>query len=238
MPSTWSPEALKVQAVAARTYAITSSVGGNGFDLYPDTRSQMYRGVAAETPATDAEVAATHDQIVTFDGKPAITYFSASSGGHTENIEDVWPGSRPQPWLRGVPDPYDGAGHDPYHRWGSQMTLAGAAAHLGPLVKGRLIGIRVTEHGASPRIIAAKVVGTKGRVRVSGTSLQSAFGLLTTYAEFTTITTVAGPRAHGRGRASPRSTRARRPSPRAPGRGASCHTDARVRRRCSRSGRS
>ena len=73
------------------------------------------------------------------------------------------------------------------------MSLAAATAHLGGSVKGKLIGIRVTKHGASPRIIAAKVVGTKGSVTVSGSSLQSAFGLLTTYMEFTTITTLPGP---------------------------------------------
>ena len=59
MPSSWAPEALKAQAVAARTYAITSDVAGGFYNLFPDTRSQMYRGVAAETPATDAAVAAT-----------------------------------------------------------------------------------------------------------------------------------------------------------------------------------
>ncbi len=88
MPSGWAPEALKVQAVAARTYAITTSVGGAGFDLYADTRSQMYGGVAAETPSTDAAVAATRGQVVTYNGAPVITYFSASSGGHTENVAE------------------------------------------------------------------------------------------------------------------------------------------------------
>ena len=73
MPSSWSPEALKTQAVAARTYAITTNVGGGFYDLYPDTRSQMYRGVSAETPATDAAVAATAGQVVTYNGTPAVT---------------------------------------------------------------------------------------------------------------------------------------------------------------------
>ena len=70
MPSGWSPQALDVQAVAARTYAITTDVSGSNFDLYPDTRSQMYRGVAAETPSTDAAVAATRGQVVTYAGRP------------------------------------------------------------------------------------------------------------------------------------------------------------------------
>ena len=192
MPSSWSPQALDVQAIAARTYAITTDVAGQDFDLYPDTRSQMYRGVAAETPSTDAAVAATRGQVVTYQGRPVVTYFFNSSGGHTENIENVWPGSTPEPWLKGVPDPYDNAGGDPYHRWGSDLPMAGAAAKLAPYLKGRLVGIRITKTGSSPRILTAQVVGTKGRVAVTGIQLQQAFGLLTTYAAFTTITTVQG----------------------------------------------
>jgi stage II sporulation protein D len=191
MPASWAPAALEAQAVAARTYAITTSVGAAGFDLYSDTRSQMYGGTGAQTPATDAAVAATSGQIVTYDGRPAVTYFFASSGGHTENIENVWSGATAEPWLRGVPDPYDAAGPDPYHSWSSQMSVAAAAGKLGGLVKGSLIGISVTRHGASPRILTADVVGTRGRQSVTGAQLQSIFGLATTDAAFTTISTVA-----------------------------------------------
>jgi stage II sporulation protein D len=121
-----------------------------------------------------------------------VTYFSASSGGHTENVEKVWPQAAPEPWLRGVPDPYDDAGANPYHRWGYQMNTTAAAAKLGRLVKGRLVGIQVVEHGASPRILHADVVGTGGVTRVTGTQLQHIFGLLTTNATFTTISAQAG----------------------------------------------
>jgi stage II sporulation protein D len=152
----------------------------------------MYGGVGAETASTDAAVAATRGQVVTYQGKPVVTYFFSSSGGHTENVENVWPGAAPEPWLRGVPDPYDGAGHDPYHRWTHQLSLAAAAAKLGSWVKGDLVGIRVTKHGASPRILRAVVVGTKGTTTVTGPQLQHAFGLLTTYAAFTTIDSFAG----------------------------------------------
>ncbi len=192
MPSGWAPEALKVQAVAARTYAITTSVGGAGFDLYADTRSQMYGGVAAETASTDAAVAATRGQVVTYLGAPVITYFSASSGGHTEDVQNVWPGATPEPWLRGVPDRYDGAGGNPYHRWTRSLSLTTAAARLGRFLKGRLIGIRIVKHGVSPRILLADVVGTRGRTRVTASELQSALGLLTTYASFLTISTAPG----------------------------------------------
>jgi stage II sporulation protein D len=193
MPSSWSAQALDAQAVAARTYAITTSVGAADFDLYPDTRSQMYTGVSAETGSTDAAVAATSGQIVTYKGTPAVTYFFASSGGHTESVQDEWPGSTPEPWLIGVSDPYDGAGGDPYHQWTYQLSVAAATSKLSGLVKGKLLGVQVTKHGASPRILTASVVGSAGRTSVSGTSLQSIFGLPTTYAAFTTISTVAAP---------------------------------------------
>jgi stage II sporulation protein D len=193
MPSTWSAQALDAQAVAARTYAITTDVSGGFYNLYPDTRSQMYRGVAAETAATDAAVAATSGQIVTYNGAPAVTYFFASSGGYTENVEDAWPGATPDPWLRGVPDPYDGAGGDPYHHWTRQMSLATATKDLGKLVKGKLVGIKVTAHGASPRIMTANVIGTRGTVSVTGSELEGAFGLLSTWAAFTTISSSVTP---------------------------------------------
>ena len=193
MPSTWSQQALDAQAVAARTYAITTDVSGGFFNLYPDTRSQMYRGVAAETASTNAAVAATSGQIVTYNGAPAVTYFFASSGGYTENVEDAWPGATPDPWLRGVPDPYDGAGGDPYHHWTRQMSLATAAKDLGKLVKGKLVGIKVTKTGASPRIMTANVIGTGGTVSVTGSQLEGAFGLLSTWAAFTTISSSASP---------------------------------------------
>ena len=194
MPATWAPEALESQAVAARTYAITTDVSGTFFNLYPDTRSQMYRGVGAETASTDAAVAATSGQIVTYNGSPAVTYFFASSGGQTENVEDAWPGAAADPWLRGVPDPYDGAGGDPYHSWTRQLSLASASKDLGRLLKGKLVGIRVIQTGASPRIMTAKVIGARGTTTVTGSQLQSAFGLLSTWASFTTMSTsVAAP---------------------------------------------
>src|ERR1700759_1474272 len=151
----------------------------------------MYGGVAAQTPSTDAAVAATRGQVVTYQGVPVVTYFSSSSGGYTESIQNVWPGSTPEPWLVGVPDPYDGTAGNPNHHWSFNLSLNQAAAKLGHLVKGQLLGIQVVKHGVSPRVRLADVVGTKGKTRVTGQQLQSAFGLQTTYAAFTTISTDA-----------------------------------------------
>jgi stage II sporulation protein D len=187
-PSAWPLEALKAQAVAARTYAITTSKAGSGFDQYADTRSQVYGGVAAESISSNAAVAATHGQVVTYNGAPVVTYFFSTSGGRTENVENSFIGSEPKPWLKSVKDPYDGV--SPKHRWGPiKMSMAAAASKLGGLVKGRFKGIRVNRRGKSPRIVAATVIGTGGRTHVDGATLRGRFGLLDSWAYFTSIGT-------------------------------------------------
>jgi stage II sporulation protein D len=187
-PSSWPADALKAQAVAARTYAVTTSKAGAGFDQYADTRSQVYGGVAAETEPTNAAVAATSGQVVTYDGQPVVTYYFSTSGGRTENVENTNLGTEPKPWLKSVKDPYDGV--SPRHRWGPiRMSTASAGARLSGLVKGRFKGIRVTERGRSPRIVTAYVIGTGGRTKVSGATLRARFGLNDTWAYFTSIGT-------------------------------------------------
>jgi stage II sporulation protein D len=184
MDASWAPAALEAQAIAARTYALTTSVGGDGYSLYDDTRSQMYGGLAAETATTDAAVAATSGQVVTYHGMPAATYFFASSGGKTESIQNVWPGSSADPWLVGVSDPYDGAAGNPYHRWTDTLSVSRATRELGSLVRGRLRHIVVTRRGVSPRVLAARVVGTRGTTTVTGAQLARAFGLRSTWLSF------------------------------------------------------
>jgi stage II sporulation protein D len=193
MPSDWPPAALEAQAVAARTYAITTDAGGSGFDQYSDTRSQAYGGVSAETSRSDAAVAATRGQVVTYGGRPAVTYFFSSSGGHTENDENVFAGSAADPWLRGVPDPYDGAGGNPNYRWLVRMGAARAASKLRSLLGGAFVGIAALGHGVTPRVTTAQVVGSQGTRDVTGAQLEQLLGLKSTWADFTTITTVARP---------------------------------------------
>ena len=186
MPSGWPQEALRAQAVAARTYALATSKNGDGFDQYADTRSQVYNGIAGETAATDAAVAATTNEIVAFAGKPIATYFFSTSGGRTENVENVFIGAAPAPYLTSVEDPYDDA--SPRHKWVRQMSLRSAQRRLGALVKGSLTRIRVLRRGRSPRVVSAQVVGTGGRTSVSGPTLRRKLGLYDTWARFTVIT--------------------------------------------------
>ncbi len=181
VPSEWPAAALQAQAIASRTYALTARAGGSKFDVYADTRSQVYRGAAAETPQTNAAVAATAGQIVTYAGAPAITYFFADSGGMTEDVQNAWPGSEPQPWLRGVSDPYDTGSQA---HWKLSMSFAAAATRLRGLVKGAFRGIEVLKRGYSPRILTAAILGSTGNTRIAGDELAGRLGLQDTWAYF------------------------------------------------------
>jgi stage II sporulation protein D len=183
--ASWPAAALQAQAVASRTFALTAHAGPTGaFDVYADTRSQVYRGVAGEQPATDAAAAATAGQIVTYGGSPAITYFFSTSGGRTENVENAFAGAPADPWLRGVPDPYDSG---PLHSWGPlRMGFTAAGARLRGLVRGAFEGIEVVRRGFSPRIIDAYVLGAQGATPVTGDELASRLGLYGTWAYFST----------------------------------------------------
>ncbi|HWX44529.1 MAG TPA: SpoIID/LytB domain-containing protein [Solirubrobacteraceae bacterium] len=185
MPANWPLAALEAQAVASRTYALTDHAGGARFDVYADTRSQVYVGTKAQSAQTSAAVAATAGQVVTYGGRPAITYFFASSGGATENVQNAFLGAAPEPWLQGVQDPYDGG---PQHRWSVSMSFAAAAGRLRGLVRGAFRGIEVLRRGYSPRIVSAYVLGSAGRAKVSGAELAERLGLDDTWAYFSVRT--------------------------------------------------
>ena len=173
-----------------------TTVDGNGYDLYSDTRSQMYGGVSGGDPVDRRRRwRPPRGQIVTYDGKPVVTYFFASSGGHTESIQNVWAGATPEPWLRGVPDPYDDARPDPYHSWGSQMSLAAAAAQARAPGQGQPRrdrgdpARRLAADRAGRRSSAPAGTSTVDRRRSSRASSASD----DTWATFTTITTTDPP---------------------------------------------
>ena len=182
VPAKWPGEALKAQAVAARSYALTTDAGGSLFDQYPDTRSQVYRGLDGEQSRTNGAVNATAGRVVRYHGQTAVTYFFSSSGARTENVENVFYGSDPKPYLRSVRDPYDGAA--PRHEWTIEYPLAAVSSRLHGLVRGSFRGIRIVERGVSPRIVSADVVGTAGSTRVTGATLKARLGLYDTWATF------------------------------------------------------
>jgi stage II sporulation protein D len=179
-PPSWPEEELKAQAIASRSFALTAGVGGNGFDLYADTRSQVYEGLESEYANTNAVVAETRGQVVEYQGKIAETLFSACSGGHTESIVNVFGSS--VPYLVGVPDPYDY--YCPLHTWTLKFSSPEISAKLGDYLQGKLKQVVITRRGVSPRIIEAKLIGSGGVTTVSGEQLEVALGGYDTWMSF------------------------------------------------------
>jgi stage II sporulation protein D len=181
MPSSWPHAALEAQAVAA----LATDAGGELFDQYSDTRSQVYGGLGTETAATNRAVRRTKLEVLEYRDEVIPAFFSSSSGGRTENVEFGFPGAEPKPYLESVRDPYDDASSD--HRWKETMTRREMQSKLGGLVKGRLQGIDVTKRGVSPRIVYAKIVGSNGSTEVTGSDLRLRLGLRSTWVKFKKI---------------------------------------------------
>ncbi len=186
-PASWPIEALKAQAVAARSYAISTAAHSGTFDVFDDTRSQVYDGVGAQTTKTDQAVAATHLQVVLYGGKVAQTFFFSTSGGHTENNEfsSLGFGQPAIPYLRGVDDPFEADAGSPYEHWKRKFSLGRMnSAMRGLGLRGKLRNIVVTQRGASPRIVHANLVGSGGTTTVNGPQIAGALGLPDTWAFF------------------------------------------------------
>jgi stage II sporulation protein D len=175
MPSTWAPEALKAQAVAARSYALATRQVGAPFDVFADTRSQMYLGVSHESSATTAAVDATKRQVVLYNGTVATTYFSSTSGGRTESSQG-WTGTA-LPYLVSVADPYDDI--SPYHDWGPVPMTAQAIARALKM-NGTLMDATATPD-ASGRVAQLSFLTPFTPVTVPATKLRAAIGLRSTW---------------------------------------------------------
>jgi stage II sporulation protein D len=169
LPVGWHEAAYEAQAVAARTYALATLAPGADFDLYRDDRSQMYGGIRAERPETNLAVGATAGQVLEYDGRPIVAYYSSDSGGRTSAVHDAFPKVAPEPYLVSVSDPYDYI--SPHHVWPTQIltpSLLGATLGLDDVRdvrvvlngSGRASAVRVLA-GSRWRTFAAAKVRTK-----------------------------------------------------------------------------
>lgn len=180
VPPSWPTEELKAHALAVRSIALTGDVGGNGFDLYSDTRSQVYEGLESEYDRTNQAVDATRGQVVMYGSEVAQTLYSACSGGHTESAVNVF--GSPVPYLVGVPDPYDY--YCPLHKWTLDFSGPEISSRLGGYLQGKLKQVVIVKTGLSPRIVSAKLVGTGGTTTVTGSQLSVALGGYDTWMTF------------------------------------------------------
>lgn len=198
-PASWATEAIKAQAVAARSYAYVGLKPASSFDMYCTTRSQVYNGWGqwdsvdgsvrhGDNPDTvalegdwqsDPEVAATKLQLVKYGTTTVMTYFHSSSGGHTEDIDKAWPSSAAQPYYQGVPDPYGTSAYDDWGPWTYTATevrsrLLGAGIPAAD-VPATITDMRVTKRGDSGRVMEIVLYGGVGETpkTLSGSTAMS-----------------------------------------------------------------
>ncbi len=181
MPALWSVEAVRAQAVAARTYAAYERAHPRAehYQICDTTSCQVYGGVSAEHPASDDAIAATaRDVLVDRAGEPAFTQFSASSGG--------WTAAGSMPYLGAQPDPYDGWSGNPVHDWTVKLSDAEIERKL-PAI-GNLKKITVTQRDGNGdwggRVVSVTFVGGKGQRTLSGDAVRSLFGLRSSWFTF------------------------------------------------------
>jgi stage II sporulation protein D len=165
----WPIDAVRAQAVAARTFAAHSlgRFAREGFDLRDTTESQVYGGVTFEDPrATDA-VDATRGMILVHAGRPILAAYHADSGGRTESSENVW-GGRPHPYLRGVDDPFSAG--SPHERWSERLTLSEVASRVrrGGVRVSEVRGLEIISTSESGRVLSLRLVTADAPVEMSG----------------------------------------------------------------------
>ena len=191
MPSSWPTAALRTQAVAARTFA-TYKIKRYGLrsdcdcHLLDGSGDQVYVGWNKESgPDGDRWVAAVVDtrrEVVTYQGSVIQAFYSASDGGYTEDVEDVWHGGNPAyaiPYLRGVCDPGEYTSANPWTDWTRTFTASSLSSRLAPYTGGvgRIKRFTDVRRGVSGRIVRAMVRGTGGSASVEGDELRRALGL-------------------------------------------------------------
>jgi len=183
MPASWPVEALKAQAIAARSYALRHIHPTTGtWDLYDDTRSQLYRGQRAERPTTDAAITATSGVVLLSGTYLVNALYHSADGGWTENNENVFVSAAGTivagavSYLRGSSDRApDGTSYDaasPYATWKTATYTAdalGAILARDPRTNvGTLTALNLSRRGVSGRLISVTVVGSLGSKTVSG----------------------------------------------------------------------
>ena len=177
MPASWPQQALRAQAVAARTYALKGRRPAAAFDLKSTVASQVYRGIEAETPSTREAVASTRGLVLAYGGELIDAVFHSSSGGSTAGSGELWP--QQLPYLVSVPD-FDQ--DSPVHQWRQPLApelLAKAFAEIGGVRS-----IEVVASTASGRVRQVRVVGPAGQLLLSGPALRSRLGLKSTWVRF------------------------------------------------------
>lgn len=174
-------EALKAQAVAARTFAVAGlgTFARRGFDLYSDSRSQVYTGSSNEHPLSNRAVIETRGLVVSYQGKPIAAFYSSTCGGITEDYSRVFSGD-PIPYLRGGIECTDQL--SPYHSWSTRVALDEHQPALAKrLAIDCLTDLKLLHRDNAGRVEAIQFVGREHRETLGANDFRVVLGLRSNY---------------------------------------------------------
>lgn len=178
MSYTWPAEALKAQAVAARTFTLKSmeTTGKRYFDLYNDVRSQMYKGTGKVYPSVKTAVDKTRGQVLAYEGKLFYTYYHGNCGGATDSVTSWNPGAKAIKPLSGAKCGYDK--HAKNYNWQQTVSRQKAESYAASLgLKGKLKSIKIARKTGTGRATNITVRTKKGSKTVPCGNFRMAFGL-------------------------------------------------------------
>jgi len=176
MPTKWPIEALKAQAIASRTYALKQK-GNNLFDIDSTQRNQVYNGLESRTYKTIRAVKSTRSLVLTYKNKLINALFHSSSGGITENSQDVW--QNEYSYLTSVKD-FDNK--NPKLRWQKKFSN-NELLNLFPKIGG-LKNIEILEISSTGRVKNVKLFGAYDSYQMSGVDLRKKLGLNSNFVRF------------------------------------------------------
>ncbi|MCQ9203294.1 MAG: SpoIID/LytB domain-containing protein [Prochlorococcus marinus CUG1436] len=176
MPTKWPIEALKAQAIASRTYALKQK-GNNLFDIDSTQKNQVYNGLESRTYKTIRAVKSTRSLVLTYKNKLINALFHSSSGGMTENSQDVW--KNKYPYLSSVKD-FDK--NNPKFRWKKNFSN-NELTNLFPKIGG-LRDIEILDITKTGRVKNVKLIGAYGSDQISGVVLRKRLGLNSNFVRF------------------------------------------------------
>lgn len=184
MPSTWHEEALKAQAVCARSYAlIKAGYGGEsnakkGYKVVDTVSSQVYKGYLAESVKANKAVDATKGEMVCYNNKVVSAYYFSTSGGRTESSDDVW--AVKLPYLQSVPDIYE---QDASRQvWQETMTLNEIRTALAGqgISFGEVEDLQISKYSTTNRVYALNLIGENRSLTLQGTTIRTVLNLYST----------------------------------------------------------
>lgn len=159
MPSSWNIEALKAQAVAARTYVYTrrSAYTSEGYDVCDTTQCQAYNGVSSENENSTKAVDDTKGQLALYNNEPIYSVFFSSSGGSTDDAENVW--NESYPYLKAVNDKYETGALE----WTRTFSAADITNFMNKIGKGvgTVKNVSISSTGPYGRVQELTVTGDK-----------------------------------------------------------------------------